>query len=128
MSRALVDLAERGLRADADAKKQPKSAYRNFIDETGAERKNEAGCDLIRAIFGKGRDCRRFNSLTFRAASGITCFKKWTNGVLQSMTCGFCRSGCELTLLLRTVTGARTLDLSSSAALESFPKQCLRRE
>ena len=53
MSRALVDLAERGVRAEAEAKQQLKSAYRTFIDETEPERKNEAGRDLIRAIFGK---------------------------------------------------------------------------
>ena len=53
MSRALVDLAERGVRAEAEAEQQLKSAYRTFIDETQPERKNEAGRDLIRAIFGK---------------------------------------------------------------------------
>ena len=53
MSRALVDLAERGVRAEAEAKQQLKSAYRTFIDEAEPERKNEAGRDLIRAIFGK---------------------------------------------------------------------------
>ena len=53
MSRALVDLAERGVRAEAEAKQQLKSAYRTFIDEAQPERKNEAGRDLIRAILGK---------------------------------------------------------------------------
>ncbi len=53
MSRALGDLAERGVRAEAEAKHQLKSAYRTFIDEAEPERKNEAGRDLIRAIFGK---------------------------------------------------------------------------
>lgn len=53
MSRALVDLAERGVRAEAEAKQQLKSAYRTFLDEAEPERKNEAGRDLIRAIFGK---------------------------------------------------------------------------
>ena len=53
MSRALVDLAERGVRAEAEAKQQLKSAYRTFIAETEPERKNEAGRDLIFAIFGK---------------------------------------------------------------------------
>ena len=53
MSRALVDLAERGVRAEAEAKQQLKSAYSTFIDEAEPERKNEAGRDLIRAIFGK---------------------------------------------------------------------------
>ena len=53
MSRALVDLAERGVHAEAEAKRQLKSACRTFIDEAEPERKNEAGRDLIRAIFGK---------------------------------------------------------------------------
>jgi hypothetical protein len=53
MSRALVALAERGVRAEAEAKLQLKTAYRNFIEESEPERKNEAGRDLIRAIFGK---------------------------------------------------------------------------
>jgi hypothetical protein len=53
MSRALVALAERGVRADAEAKEQLKTSYRRFIDENEPARKNEAGRDLIRAIFGK---------------------------------------------------------------------------
>jgi hypothetical protein len=53
MSRALVVLAERGARAEAEAKRQLKAAYRNFVDETVPERKNEAGRELIRAVFGK---------------------------------------------------------------------------
>ena len=52
-SRALVDLAERGVRAEAEAKQQLNFAYRTFIDQAEPERKNEAGRDLIRAIFGK---------------------------------------------------------------------------
>ena len=42
MSRALVDLAARGVRAEAEAKQQLKAAYRNFVEETEPERKNEA--------------------------------------------------------------------------------------
>jgi hypothetical protein len=53
MSRALVELAEHGVRAEAEAKHQLKTAYRNFIEESEPARKNEAGRDLIRAIFGK---------------------------------------------------------------------------
>lgn len=53
MSRALVALAERGVRAEADAKEQLKTTYRRFIDENDPARKNEAGRDLIRVIFGK---------------------------------------------------------------------------
>jgi hypothetical protein len=53
MSRALVVLAERSVRAEAEAKQQLKAAWRNFVDEAEPARKNEAGRDLIRAIFGK---------------------------------------------------------------------------
>ena len=53
MSRALVDLAERGVRAEAESKQQLREAYRSFIEESEPKRKNEAGRDLIRAIFGK---------------------------------------------------------------------------
>src|SRR6266700_2701267 len=53
MSRALVDLAERGVRAEGEAKQQLKAAYRTFVEESEPERKNKAGRDLIRAIFGK---------------------------------------------------------------------------
>ena len=53
MSRALVVLAERGVRAEADAKQQLESAYRHFLSENEPGRKNEAGRHLIRTIFGK---------------------------------------------------------------------------
>lgn len=53
MSRALVVLAERGVSAEIEAKQQLKAAYRNFVEETEPERKNEAGRQLIQAIFGK---------------------------------------------------------------------------
>lgn len=53
MSRALVVLAERGVRAERDAKKELRSAYRRFVSESEPKRKTEAGKDLIRAIFGK---------------------------------------------------------------------------
>jgi hypothetical protein len=53
MSRALVTLAERGVRAEADAKEQLKSSYNRFVAENDPSRKNEAGKDLIRTIFGK---------------------------------------------------------------------------
>ena len=49
----MVDLAERGLRAEGEARQQLKTAYRNFVEESEPKRKNEAGRDLIRAIFGK---------------------------------------------------------------------------
>jgi hypothetical protein len=53
MSRALVALAERGARAELDAKENLKAAYKRFLGEREPVRKNEAGRDLIRAIFGK---------------------------------------------------------------------------
>ena len=51
-SRALVALAERGVRAEAEAKAQLKASYRRFIEEQDPAVKNEAGRDLIRSIFG----------------------------------------------------------------------------
>lgn len=53
MSRALVALAERGVRAEAEAKEQLKASYDRFLAENDPARKNEAGKDLIRTIFGK---------------------------------------------------------------------------
>ncbi len=53
MSRALVVLAERGVRAEAEAKEQLKASYNRFLAENDPSRKNEAGKDLIRTIFGK---------------------------------------------------------------------------
>ena len=52
ISRALVALAERGVRAEADAKAQLKASYRRFIKEKDPVVKNEAGLDLMRSIFG----------------------------------------------------------------------------
>jgi CopG-like RHH_1 or ribbon-helix-helix domain, RHH_5 len=53
MSRALVVLAERGVRSEAEAKHQLEAAYHRFLAEHEPDRKNEAGRDLIRTIFGK---------------------------------------------------------------------------
>lgn len=53
MSRALVSLAERGVRAELDAKANLKATYKRFLEEQEPARKNEAGKDLVRAIFGK---------------------------------------------------------------------------
>lgn len=53
VSRALVVLAERGLRAEMEAKQQLRAAYGKFVEASEPEVKNEAGRDLIRAIFGK---------------------------------------------------------------------------
>ena len=53
MSRALVALAERGVQAEDEAYKNLKATYKRFLDEREPARKDEAGKDLIRAIFGK---------------------------------------------------------------------------
>ncbi len=50
MSRALVVLAERGVRAETEAKQQLKATYRSFVEASEPEPKNEGGRDLIRAI------------------------------------------------------------------------------
>jgi len=54
MSRALVTLAEKGVEAESAARENLKAAYERFLREEEPSRKNEAGRDLIRAIFGKG--------------------------------------------------------------------------
>jgi hypothetical protein len=53
VSRALVSLAERGLQAEMDDKQNLQAAYTRFMSEQEPVRKNEAGKDLIRAVFGK---------------------------------------------------------------------------
>jgi predicted DNA-binding ribbon-helix-helix protein len=53
ISRALVTLAERGVRAEQDAKSNLRTAYRRFLKEREPSKKEEAGHDLIRAVFGK---------------------------------------------------------------------------
>ena len=53
MSRALVALAERGVRAELDAKENLQATYQRFMKEQEPTLKEEAGKDLSRAIFGK---------------------------------------------------------------------------
>jgi hypothetical protein len=53
MSRALVALAERGVQAENDAHERLKASFNRFLAENDPEEKNEAGKELIRAIFGK---------------------------------------------------------------------------
>lgn len=53
MSRALVSLAERGVRAEREARQDLDAAYQRFMTEREPTRKEAAGKDLIRAIFGK---------------------------------------------------------------------------
>jgi hypothetical protein len=54
MSRALVSLAERGIQADLEAKRKLKTAYVRFMNEEKPRAKEQAGRDLVRAIFGTG--------------------------------------------------------------------------
>lgn len=53
MSRALVALAERGVEAEAAARDNLNAAYQKFMSEIDIGRKNEAGKELIRSIFGR---------------------------------------------------------------------------
>lgn len=53
MSRALVTLAEQGIQANKEARQRLTAAYKQFMKEQEPSRKNAAGQDLIRAIFGK---------------------------------------------------------------------------
>ena len=53
MSRALVVLAQRGVEVEASARASLNATYHRFMSEADPERKEEAGKDLIRAIFGK---------------------------------------------------------------------------
>jgi hypothetical protein len=52
ISRALVTRAERGVRAEKDAKENLKTTYREFLKEQEPSKKEEVGKSLIRAIFG----------------------------------------------------------------------------
>jgi hypothetical protein len=53
MSRALVTLAEQGVEAEAAARTKLAAAYEQFIATKDPTKKNEAGKELIQAIFGK---------------------------------------------------------------------------
>ena len=53
-ARLSVLLAERGVQAEQDAGENLKAAYKRFMDEQEPARKNEAGKNLVRAIFGNG--------------------------------------------------------------------------
>jgi hypothetical protein len=52
LSRAVVTLAERGVQAEKEAKDNLKTAYQRFLKEREPKKKDLAGKDLIRAIFG----------------------------------------------------------------------------
>jgi hypothetical protein len=53
MSRALVELAQRGVEAEAEARSRLNTTYHRFMSESDPGRKDEAGKELIQAIFGK---------------------------------------------------------------------------
>ncbi len=53
MSRALVALAERGVQAEVESTERLKGAYHRFLEEHEPAKKNEAGKELIRTIFGE---------------------------------------------------------------------------
>ena len=52
VSRALVILAERGIQAERDSNETLNTAYRRFLKEREPSRKDQAGKDLVRAVFG----------------------------------------------------------------------------
>ena len=52
-SRALVILAERGVKAEAAARARLTATYEQFMAERDPVKKSEVGEDLIRAIFGR---------------------------------------------------------------------------
>ena len=53
MSPALVVLAQRGVHAEKETRRQLNSLHREFMSGQDPARKQAAGEDLIRAIFGK---------------------------------------------------------------------------
>ena len=53
MSRALVTLAEQGVETEAAARARLAAAYKEFMSEADPLKKNEAGKELIQAIFGR---------------------------------------------------------------------------
>ena len=52
ISRALVTLAERGVVAEQEEKNNLKASYQRFLSEKDPSKKDAAGRDLIRSIFG----------------------------------------------------------------------------
>ena len=53
LSRAVVSLVARGVRAEQVEKEGLEAAYHRFMGEKHALHKENAGRDLIRAVFGK---------------------------------------------------------------------------
>jgi hypothetical protein len=67
MSRSLVEFARRGVEAETEARPNRGAAYRRFMAEADAARKNESGKDLIRTIFGE--------HAVAESRSGSTCLR-----------------------------------------------------
>ncbi len=53
MSRALVEMAQRGDEAEAVAREDLNASYHRFLSAADPKLKDEAGKDLIKAIFGE---------------------------------------------------------------------------
>jgi hypothetical protein len=53
MSRALVALAEQGVEAESLGRARVAAAYEGFISNSDQAKSDEAGKELIRAIFGR---------------------------------------------------------------------------
>jgi hypothetical protein len=53
MSRALVTLAEQGVEAEAAARAKLATAYKEFMAAADPAKNDEAGKELIQAIFGR---------------------------------------------------------------------------
>ena len=77
MSRALVTLAERGVRAEEDAKRDLRTAYRRFLKEQEPSKKEEAGRDLIRAVFGRS-NAAEMNITTSHSDSSPVSVHPWS--------------------------------------------------
>ena len=54
MSRALVEMAQRGVEAEMATHDNLEASYHRFMSTGDSAGKGEAGKDLIREIFGKG--------------------------------------------------------------------------
>jgi hypothetical protein len=93
MSRALVSLPERGLRAEKDAQEQLEASYRRFIEEDDPARKSQPGRNLIRSIFGK-TPLLKIQFSGCNGPPGNTCSSVSRSGAFPSTICWRSRHGC----------------------------------
>ena len=70
LDRAVVSMVARGVHAELSEKEHLEACYDRFMSEKNPARREDAGKDLIRAIFGKDAICRRSGSLIFLVAYG----------------------------------------------------------